>query len=97
MATISAESCMIKEKRQIKFSSINNEILRAKIVMADAKSRGKYTKHQERLCGGLVLDIIRDGVRQEKSCLEIHLWQDQSQKDTSVQRFSETKQISRYS
>lgn len=37
--------------------------------MANCKAGGEDTKHQERLCGCLVLDVVLNWVRQEELVL----------------------------
>lgn len=42
-------------------------------VVADCQSRGEDSENKEWLCAGLVLDIVRHGVRKEQLPLEVNL------------------------
>ena len=63
-------------------------------MVPNAKSCCQDTEDQERLCRCLVLDIILNRVRQQKSGLEIHLWQDECHEDASVQGFVNGEEVS---
>ena len=62
-------------------------------MVSNAQSSGQDTEDQERLSRCLVLDIILDWIWQEQSRLEINLRQDERQEDSSIDRFSEGKQV----
>lgn len=62
-------------------------------MMSKTQSSCQNSKHKEWLRTSLVLDIIGNGVRQQKCGLEINLWQDESQYDCSIVCFSNAVKV----
>lgn len=62
-------------------------------MVAPREASGEQSKDEERLRGGLVLDVVLDGIGEEKLELEENLGEDEREENVAVTRLSDGAEI----
>jgi hypothetical protein len=62
-------------------------------VVAPRQAGGEQPEHEERLRGGLVLDVVVDGIGEEELELEENLRENEREEDVAVANLADEAQV----